>query len=305
MNKVWAKAILLLSLCSLSTGFACDEHGKTGIMEDNDLRIYSYEKANTNGMTSEVFHNVINEIEEIYKPIFSEKGKKLFINKDWEDSVVNAYAKLEGRDAYVHMSGGLARHPVINADSLALVVCHEVGHHIGGTPTKGLGYYNGRVSWASNEGQADYWGALKCMRRFLANKDNVAYVSKIEVPEFVRSACEERKHEVNDQAICMRTVLAGYSLANMFRSIRVSNGRSMPELSFVDKDPNVVKNMDDAHPKPQCRLDTYFSGSLCDKEINESVSYTDFDQGVCTKVRGYDFGIRPRCWFKPPVADLL
>ena len=157
------------------------------------------------------------------------------------------------------------------------------------------------MSWASNEGQADYWASLKCMRRYMDQQDNYAALSKMNVPSEVKNHCEDHFPDLKGQAICMRTTLAGYSLANMFRSIRTRNGRVIAELSFTNKDPNVVKDMDDNHPAPQCRLDTYFSGSLCGRDVSESVSYTDVNDGVCTKFNGHDTGIRPRCWYKPPV----
>jgi len=301
MRFINTKLLLLVLLFSSINGWTCDEMGKTGIVEENDLRISAWDKSNSNSMTRSEFSSIITQIEEIYTPIFKSVGKNLIIKKDWEDSVVNAYAKLTGQTAYVVMSGGLARHPVITNDALALVVCHEVGHHIGGAPTKNIRGFGGpSVSWASNEGQADYWGSLKCMRRYLSTQDNVAHIERINVPNEVRRSCEDIFHDLNSQTICIRTTLAGHSLANMFRAIRTRNGRTLNELSFTDKDPRVVKDMDDAHPAPQCRLDTYFSGSLCDRDVRERVSYTDLNSGVCTQINGYNNGVRPRCWYRPP-----
>ncbi|MFZ8934727.1 MAG: M48 family metalloprotease [Bacteriovoracaceae bacterium] len=301
MVFISTRVFLLLFAFTAFNGWTCDEFGNTGIVEENDLRIAAWDKANSNSMTKSEFIQIISQIERIYSPIFRSKGKTLVIKKDWEDSVVNAYAKLSGTTAHVVMSGGLARHPVITNDALALVVCHEVGHHIGGAPTKNVRSFGGRsISWASNEGQADYWGSLKCMRRYLSTQDNVSYIDSIKIPTEVKNLCEGSFHDLDSQAICMRTTLAGHSLASMFRAIRTRNGRVMNELSYVNKDPRVVKNMDDAHPAPQCRLDTYFSGSLCDKDIRETVSYTDFNSGVCTQVNGYNAGTRPKCWYRPP-----
>ena len=48
----------------------------------------------------------------------------------------------------------------------------------------------------------------------------------------------------------------------------------------------------------QCRLDTYFQGSLCDKDVNDEVDNSDAE-GVCTLAQGYTFGTRPLCWYKP------
>jgi Zn-dependent protease with chaperone function len=54
------------------------------------------------------------------------------------------------------MFGGLARDPLVTKDGFSAVICHEIGHHIAGAPRKGF-------SWASNEGQADYFATTKCL----------------------------------------------------------------------------------------------------------------------------------------------
>jgi len=68
---------------------------------------------------------------------------------------------------------------------------------------------------------------------------------------------------------------------------------------FTTPDPSVVSKMDDAHPATQCRLDTYFEGALCDKDVNGELSNKDYKTGTCTQAAGYTFGYRPLCWFKP------
>lgn len=273
--------------------------GRSGIVEENDFKIYPNQKENRNDMTEEDFQNVITRLESIYSPIFKSYGKKLVIERKWEDGTVNAYARLEGSTALVTIHGGLARHPQINADALALVVCHEAGHHIGGAPQKKMGGAFSSVSWASNEGQADYFGTLKCMRRFFSEENNSEYISRIQVPTIVRDSCAEHFPHPEIQAMCIRSVLAGHALSKMFRDLR--SGRTfIPELDFAKKDPSVVRNTDDAHPAPQCRLDTYFSGAICDREVSENVSFTNINDGVCSREKGYSRGVRPLCWFRPP-----
>ena len=71
----------------------------------------------------------------------------------------------------------------------------------------------------------------------------------------------------------------GLSLGNLFRALR----RSTVELKFDTPDPNVVSQTNHNHPAPQCRLDTYFAGSICDKSYDDVVSQTNPNQGVCTR----------------------
>lgn len=280
---------------------ACDMDGKTGIVEENDMWIGVDDKLSRNGMTKEEYNSVVTKIEALYAPIFREAKKTLRISRSWKDGTVNAYAKLDGSIAHVVIMGGLARHPEINQDSLALVMCHEAGHHIGGLPKKKVGGTFSTVSWASNEGQADYYGTMKCLRRYFEGEDNVAALAGQNIPQHVAEECNSRFTLLDDQAVCQRSVMAGYSLARMFRALRTSRNISIPELTFAAKDPSIVTKTFDNHPKPQCRLDTYFSAALCDKDVRDRVSYQDINKGLCATEEGHRKGARPLCWYKAPI----
>ena len=102
------------------------------------------------------FNRVIDLVYKHYEPVVSNLGKRLVVERNWSDSTVNAYAYPKGDQMRVAMFGGLARHPEVTKDGFMMVMCHELGHHLGGAPMK---------SWASNEGQSDYFAANKCFKR--------------------------------------------------------------------------------------------------------------------------------------------
>jgi hypothetical protein len=198
------------------------------------------------------------------------------------------------------MFGGLARHETITEDGMSLVVCHEIGHHIGGAPKKGgsaggWGGGAGASTWASNEGQADYFATLKCLRKSFLNDDNIAIVSLMTVPKALTDACKKSsKNDKEDNALCIRTSMAGKSVSDLFSVL----GR-LPATKFETPDSKVVTKTDDNHPKAQCRLDTYFQGSLCEIGMNEDVSQKEEVKGTCHGSLGHKVGLRPLCWFKP------
>ena len=229
-------------------------------------------------------------------------GGKLNIERNWTDGTVNAYASQSGSTWKVAMFGGLARHETITKDAMALVVCHEIGHHIGGAPKKGgsagggwWGGSSGASSWASNEGQADYFATLKCLRKAWINDNNEAIVKSLTVPKLVTDMCKKNyKRNKVDTALCVRTSMAGKSVGDLFAAL----GRSA-EPKFDTPDAVIVSKTDDNHPKAQCRLDTYYQGSLCDVNMNEDVSQKEEVQGTCHGSLGHKIGVRPLCWFKP------
>ena len=285
--------ICLLLLGMVGSAYTCDEHGVTGIVEDNGLYLAPDAKG-INSMDEDTFNAVIDQVENTYKPIIKEMGGKLQVIRKWSDGTVNAYAQRSGRTWKVSMFGGLARHKAITPDGFAMVVCHEIGHHIGGAPKKVRGW----SSWASNEGQSDYWASTKCMKRSFMNDDNVAIVAKMDVPEVVKEACTKAfGSDENENALCIRSAMAGQSLANLFKDLR--NLDKAP--GFDTPDPATVSRTNDNHPQPQCRMDTYYMGALCDKTLNETVSQSDAEKGLCNRIDNYPAreGTRPLCWYKP------
>ena len=267
---------------------ACTEDGKGGFLPDNDLSIPADSKTLT-GISEAEFNAVIDKLETIYTPIVSRMGGRLTINRKWEDPTVNANATRLG-GWMVNMYGGLARHAAITSDGFALVLCHEIGHHLGGAP-KVRSLFN---RWASNEGQSDYFATAKCLRQAFLHDDNASIVRALNAPATLVAACNKQWVNKDDRNICIRSGMAGVSVAGLFAALR-----NQPEAKFETPDRNVVKKTDDAHPAHQCRLDTYFQGALCEKSFNEDVSQKDEVQGTCHGSTGHTIGLRPLCWFKP------
>jgi hypothetical protein len=281
-------AALLLTLSLSGSVLACSEDGRSGFLPENDLKIPVGVKS-VGGITEAQFNAVIDKLETIYAPIVSNMGGTLRINRKWGDATVNANATRSG-SWVVNMFGGLARHQTITEDGFALVLCHEIGHHLGGAP-KVAGFLN---RWASNEGQSDYFATLKCLRKAFLNDKNTTIVRKLKAPVALTQACAKAWPNKDDKAICVRAGMAGASVAALFASLR-----NKPEAKFETPDTNIVSRTDDAHPAHQCRLDTYFQGALCEIGLNEDVSQKDEVQGTCHASLGHTSGLRPLCWFKP------
>lgn len=283
---------LLLTVIALSQPtWACTQDGVEGFVPENNLKI-SVNAKRLGGITEAQFNNAIERVEVLYAPIVAQQGGKLIIDRDWDDATVNAYAQRSGTNWMVNMFGGLARHETITEDGMSLVVCHEIGHHIGGAPTKTYG-----SSWASNEGQADYFSNLKCLRRTFLNDDNIAIVAAMNVPAALTNACAKSWTSAEDQAICVRGGMAGDSVAKLFAALR---SQATP-AKFDTPDTSAVSSTNDNHPATQCRLDTYFQGSLCEVNFNDNVERNSEVAGTCHGSLGHKIGLRPTCWFKAKV----
>lgn len=296
--KTTARMLSLSLALSLSANsFACVESGKEGIVPENKMYI-PVDAKTKGGLTEEQFNAALDKAETIYAPIVEQHGGKLQVVRNWTDGTVNAYASRSGNTWTVQMFGGLARHETITEDGMTLVICHELGHHLGGAPKKGGGggwWGGGSASWASNEGQADYFATMKCLRRAFLHDDNSAILARMEIPAALTAGCQKAWPNKVDSDICVRGGMAGQSVANLFRAL--SNDAAAPD--FTTPDTKVVSRTDDNHPATQCRLDTYFQGAIC--EVLDSVDFDDKDEkaGACHPSTGSKIGNRPLCWFKP------
>ncbi len=289
--KKGIKIALAFSLMTCGITLACNIDGTSGIVEENNLFIPVNAKS-VGEIDENKFNEILDKVETIYSPIIEARNKKLQVVKKWDDGTVNAYAQQSGKTWTISMFGGLARHKAITADGFALVACHEIGHHLGGAPKKKSFWSS---SWASNEGQADYFGTMKCLRKYMEKDDNIAIVAAMDVPAYAVEKCQKYFNNAEDLAMCKRGAMAGLSLGSLFKDLR----KLPKDLEFSTPDRKVVRKTSDSHPEPQCRLDTYFAGALCDKDHYSDVSSTDAEVGVCTRANNYEDGMRPLCWYKP------
>ncbi len=263
-----------------------------GFAPKNNLNIPANLFADS-GLTQDQWTALFDKYEKIYTPIVTARGGKLQLNRLWDDGTVNANADEADGVWTVNMYGGLARYPGMTSDGMALVVCHETGHHLGGAPKMG----GDPTEWASNEGGADTFAVLKCARHMFADDDNATIVSQMSVEPLVQKTCQTQFQATQDQNICIRTASAGIVLGHILASL--AEDKVMPSVNTPD--PSAVTETDDSHPAAQCRLDTYYAGASCTAEL-ATFQDNDYHTGSCTAPNS-KIGLRPTCWFKPDNAD--
>lgn len=259
------------------------------ILPENKLRIPV--SAKNEGLTKMQYHRTIDKFEETMGPVIEATGKTLTIRRLWNDPKVNAGTTIKGKEIIINLYGGYARHSLNTEDAFMLVLCHELGHHLGGTPKKKG--KEGQNRWPSVEGQADYYATLKCLRNIFAKDTHEESVKKFKAEDFVKEKCSGAFKDISEAAICMRSTMAGIVTANISADIR---NTEQPDITMRDKKRVTVTNP--SHPLPQCRLDTYFQGALCEENVLSDVSDDDEMAGTCHTLKGHVEGVRPRCWFR-------
>lgn len=323
MKSIWSFALLSL----LATASAGAETAPEGFFPENDLSIAEHRSGSTDAnirsprvirrgarnlgygdggygnpdyedgdyessrMTKEQYDAVMNKMERIFTPTLKKMGGKLSIVDAWNYDKVNARAVREGDTYYIKVFGGLARLPGMTTDGLAIVACHELGHHIGGAPR-----YFKEIRETTDEGQADYWAALKCMRFYTFDEDSVKAIRDVRVPYQVEERCEKAFSEANDKAVCIRSALAGFAVLS---AMETEKYREIPSFSAAEHyRPRTTYHK---HASAQCRLDTYVAAAACPVPKEEHVDNKNADTGSCSLSR-FPEAARPACWYVDPKA---
>lgn len=116
---------------------------------------------------------------------------ELIIRLDPHNPRINAEIVKVDKFVTISVWGGMLMHPRMSGTSMMLLLCHELGHFLGGPPLKS------RNGWSSTEGQADYFSAINCVKQLgvdegqfseaaLALTSIYAEVTKQEIPRLDR-----------------------------------------------------------------------------------------------------------------------
>lgn len=239
------------------------------------------------------FSDVINTLERSYTTFIKNNYQAtLIFEKNWPSETVNAQATRDLIDPKIwriQVSGGMARANGMTKDAFALVLCHELGHYLGGAPHTYL--YGG---WPSAEGQADYWATSKCLKRYFYELQPLAFNENELVPQKAVADCMSVYHQPLEQKICVRSMMASAEFGSF---LNILSPRKIV-VNFETPDTRIVKgtNYND-YPRPQCRFDTLYQGALCPINFIEIMSDTDPSIANCMN---YEMpGARPLCWFFP------
>lgn len=82
---------------------------------------------------------------------------------NWKEPTLGAGSQFDGDDFVVLLYGGMVRARFMNFGVLSAILCHEIGHKMGGPPYQI--FFENEPDWSSAEGQADTFAAQVCLPR--------------------------------------------------------------------------------------------------------------------------------------------
>lgn len=268
-----------------------------------------------NGMTESEFNKIISQIQNAYSPVVTQLGGKLSIRGDWKSTKLNAAASQMFGSWNVQITGALARRAELSADAFTLILCHELGHHLGGFALAGSPIPDVPLpipipvpaTWAANEGQSDYFSTQVCARKLWAADLELNRQFKDKVHPLAQKQCDSQWSSDAERDLCYRVSVGAESIGATMAGIKQE---AVPKIETPD--PSVVNKTNDGHPAIQCRLDTLVAGAYCPVVFNQSIipgkktpeghasleAEKEAAQFSCTAFSGYSVGLRPACWFK-------
>ncbi len=209
--------------------------------------------------------------------IFTKNGNEpeIYFDLNWEYPKFVAKAKCNNYDGpkrKVLVSGEVARTSFVTKDTFALILCHEVGHCLGGKP-------NYADIYTSVEGQADYWSAHSCLAKYFKKIPvTTDWINDSNIDPDILNTCSLVHTELMDKVACIKTIQT--SLFAMKNNSSGDQGISILTPSTVE-----VTKIERYHPPAQCRLDTLVSGAL-------------YIPGIDSKNQ-VQASSRPLCWYNP------
>ncbi len=241
---------------------------------------------------------VLEELESLYRPASVAVGIKLTVRIDETSTSESAEANRDAREARVTVTRHLLENSRMSEDGLRTILCHEMGHILGGAPRRNVPpEWEGPVaadglSFMSSEGQADYYATLVCFRQLVRgqNHELVLQTTRDNGGTSLLAAKCDAAHgkKSEDSLICQRGVAGAL---NMLQMIKVFPIAIDSESAFV-----APKTIIDSYPDRQCRLDTFAAGALCKTESVPKSVELDFNTaavGSCANPTA----ARPKCWY--------
>lgn len=221
-------------------------------------------------LTRAEFDQVLQVFDKVVQTTINEHQARLVINQKGNSEMEtfwwnldNAHASytgyLENDGTITHnifVFGGYARQPGMTTDGLAWVLCHELGHGLGGSPHK----ESGAPPYSAVEGQADYYSTQVCLRQILPHLNGIPFMTA--PTSFTQTLCDKAFTTIPEQMLCYRQFRY---LEQHRQRMNEQQSSSQPPVQFETPDTTQTPEINTHpyyYPGSQCRLDTLVAGVL-------------------------------------------
>jgi hypothetical protein len=181
-------------------------------------------------MTPEMAPNTQIKIADFYQIpsiIISLFNAPIILDAQWESPYFGAGMS---NQKSMMILGGTTRVEGMTKDAYAAVICHELGHVLGGAPYQTI---HG-AEWVSAEGQADFFAASVCLPRYFKNLG------------------------MNAHDISARVEKAGYEMLSSLAPFGSGTRDEVDSLQrFYELHEKIENTLINNYPSLQCRYETF------------------------------------------------
>lgn len=255
------------------------------------IALFLFSQKSFASVSKDDYLTLTNALSSIYGKKIEASNNTLKFTLKNSDQAPNAYASKssEGLWEVTVISSLLALKEQTTA-SLGIILCHEVGHFLGGEPyVVGIQLTPAVRSRApkkmSCEGQADYFATSECMKALALKVPELFKGNEGLLNPMVNQYCAESYLENKDISLCQETLIASYQATLVYQ--KIMDGLNVP-ASFLGKIDNestdrTLNNVGE-YPSLDCRYETFIKGTLC----------SSLNGNVCNDLKWS----RPACWFQ-------
>ncbi len=241
---------------------------------------------------------VVAEFKSHYIGLAASNGLPLEISFDSQSALTSARAEIDEGGASITVDAGLMKSDKLSSDGLRVILCHELGHILGGAPRKSLPMeWDGAAaadgeSLMSSEGQADYYATLVCFRQLVSGQDHKRELSldkSSPASKLTLKTLCDRSHgsESEGSLICQRAAMGSENFLQLSKTFEISF-----KTPSSDRAPATIR---DSYPDRQCRLDTLLAGAMC-PSLSRSFAL-DFNNAAKNEC-AQSLARRPTCWYR-------
>ncbi|MBY0412566.1 MAG: hypothetical protein K2Q18_00300 [Bdellovibrionales bacterium] len=176
------------------------------------------------------FFNTPYQISALFEKELSAQRKTLHIDAQWESPYFGAGISFYNDIYRLMILGGTTRVPDMTVNAYVALICHELGHLLGGLPYQTIPH----AQWSSSEGQADFFAASVCLPKYFAKTLSVEDQKKI--PAKIEKA--------------------GFEMMWAFRKFD-SSGSSSKLIRYKKDETKVSETLINLYPSIQCRYENF------------------------------------------------
>ncbi len=178
------------------------------------------------------FYNTPVRVMSLFSSELSKLSFPLVLDAKWESPYFGAGVSLYQDQFHLMVLGGMTRIEKMTLDAYAAIVCHEIGHLIGGAPYQTIS----GAEWSSAEGQSDFFAANVCLPRYF------------------------RSLNVDSKEISARVEKAGFEMMDALKDFD-SNEPNAKLVRFMELKKEVGATLINQYPTIQCRYETFRKNS--------------------------------------------